>query len=337
MVSSAFKMSEKERCILSCAELLADASASMISNISGYRTHTVRYCLEKARESGLLSRRCFVNLFRLGKSQYELFFSLNQEDAITRERFVNYLLSSDKISWVGELGGDFQYAINFCAQNMLELSAFLDRIPPECGQLIDRKQLLARQGLWYFGNKYLSTKKRPVEALRYTFSDSTAAIDELDHKILLGLIEPNPTSRRQLAHQLGIPLSTMELRIDRLQRNGVIVGYYNHIQPADVARQGHLLLISTHGFSEELTKSFLRFCAEHPTVVVLVRTLGAWDYEIAAEVNSQMELNLLIQGLQQQFGENISDLQILASFNYLKISEYPFMNFATQTVVQRSH
>ncbi|MEV3988350.1 Lrp/AsnC family transcriptional regulator [Streptomyces sp. NPDC049837] len=69
------------------------------------------------------------------------------------------------------------------------------------------------------------------------------AVDELDTRILRLLIEQPRTSVREYARILGIARGTLQARLDRLEREGVITGSGPVISPAAL---GHPVLAFVH-------------------------------------------------------------------------------------------
>lgn len=59
-----------------------------------------------------------------------------------------------------------------------------------------------------------------------------AAVDALDARILTLLLEQPRTSVREYARILGIARGTLQARLDRLERDGVITGTGPHLSPA---------------------------------------------------------------------------------------------------------
>jgi DNA-binding Lrp family transcriptional regulator len=67
--------------------------------------------------------------------------------------------------------------------------------------------------------------------------------DELDARILALLVEQPRTSVCEYAGILGIARGTLQARLDRLERDGVITGYAPSLSPAAL---GHPVLAFVH-------------------------------------------------------------------------------------------
>lgn len=69
------------------------------------------------------------------------------------------------------------------------------------------------------------------------------AVDELDTRILRLLMERPRTSMREYARVLGVARGTLQARLDRLERDGVITGTGPTLSPAAL---GHPVLAFVH-------------------------------------------------------------------------------------------
>jgi DNA-binding Lrp family transcriptional regulator len=137
----------------------------------------------------------------------------------------------------------------------------------------------------------------------------------------------SPLVRRVLAQNLGIPLSTLEHRLKKLEHAGVIVGYYYLIDPTKIGVQSFLFLVGVKGMNAKLREELSAFAAGHPNVVVFINTIGSWDFELAVEVETARQSVQISDALHERFGSAIRFLKVLPSFGYPKVVEYPFEEF----------
>jgi DNA-binding Lrp family transcriptional regulator len=71
----------------------------------------------------------------------------------------------------------------------------------------------------------LSILTRDAADLLYSSTMLTTAIDELDARLIRGLAETPRAGIMELARQLGVARGTVQARLDKLQRRGVITGF----------------------------------------------------------------------------------------------------------------
>ncbi|MEU7279950.1 Lrp/AsnC family transcriptional regulator [Streptomyces sp. NPDC045431] len=115
------------------------------------------------------------------------------------------------------------------------------------------------------------------------------AVDELDTRILRLLIEQPRTSVREYARILGIARGTLQARLDRMERDGVITGTGPVLSPAAL---GHPVLAFVH---IEVTQGYLDEVGEElaavPEIVEAFSITGGGDLltRVVARDNGHLE------------------------------------------------
>jgi DNA-binding Lrp family transcriptional regulator len=180
--------------------------------------------------------------------------------------------------------------------------------------------------LHFFGNKYLCPHTKPQRVLSYAATQERERIDLTDHRMLCALMNVPGDTWRETARKLGMPFSTFEYRIRRLKEKGLIVGSYYQIVPEALGLQSFLLLLCVKGLDGETKQAFLKYCRAHPDIVLLIESVGSWDFELAVDVANTRHTIEIVQGLHERFSAHIVSCKILPSFSYTKVREYPFVN-----------
>lgn len=317
-------LNEKQRRIVSSVQLQAQAPVSAIARETGYREHTVRYCLEDLKSRGILDGFAFINPYPLGYTQYRIYFSRTPETKVSKQKLLEALVSSPRTAWVAEFGGDFQYGVSLYAKRITEVDTFFSDLSAKCGGKFYEKSFALPVSWTSYRCKYLSSHKSAVECLSGGGNAAEASIDELDHRILRAISGPAVASRVKIARELGIPVTTLDYRIKRLEKRGVIVGYAYRVNARACGLQMFALMVYTRNPSPEFTTQISRFAAEHPHVTNFTHCMGSWDYELRIEVPEAREASGISQELHDRFGDNVSNVKILTSFETLKASTYPF-------------
>ncbi|MEV3928997.1 MULTISPECIES: Lrp/AsnC family transcriptional regulator [unclassified Streptomyces] len=115
------------------------------------------------------------------------------------------------------------------------------------------------------------------------------AVDTLDTRILRLLIEQPRTSVREYARLLGVARGTLQARLDRLERDGVITGTGPALSPAAL---GHPVLAFVHlevtqGHLDEVGDAL----AAVPEIIEAFSTTGGGDLltRVVARDNGHLE------------------------------------------------
>ncbi|ARH94372.1 MULTISPECIES: Lrp/AsnC family transcriptional regulator [Streptomyces] len=120
-------------------------------------------------------------------------------------------------------------------------------------------------------------------------------VDALDAKILRLLLEQPRTSVREYARVLGVARGTVQARLDRLERDGVITAYGPLLSPAAL---GHPVLAFVHievtqGHLEEVADAL----AEVPQIIEAFSTTGGGDLLTRVVARDPAHLEDVIQRL----------------------------------------
>ena len=319
------KLSARESAIISSIFLDADKSVAEICRETRYHPTTVRRILHRLYARGILRRAPLLDVYALGFTHYGVFFSITARKKNQHAALIEYLVNSEQISFLVELGGDVQFGISICARTIDEVYGFLAVMSKKFGDIFFEKSVAIRTQLIHFTLKYLSTLERRPSTLRWGIGAKRVEIDDLDHRVLRELSEHAPSTVAELARSLKIPYMTAEHRLRRLREKGVVL---SNIALFDESRFGILsyyLLVYTRGLSLEFKQQFLAFCEQHPHIYFVVENLGSWDYEIGAQLTNLRQVTDITRPIYDQFGDQIVEIKVLPVFAYHKVRNYPFL------------
>lgn len=317
------RLSDKERSVLAAYELRANAPVHVIRKETGLRDHTIRYALNSLLDRKVITPVPLVNMHALGHMVFNIFFSIGAEKKSEKEALLRALQQEKDVTWVGEFGGEFQYGLAVCSPSMRTVVELLDGLSKRFKRLFFEKSISSQLGTTCYYRKYLAPKRFKVEPLSTGFLKESVEIDALDDRILVALVSYPHFSRRQLSQQMKIPLSTLELRIKKLEEKGVICGYMYAPDPTKMGMQAYKLLVYAKGIDRELSREIKRFAEAHPDIVYVIECLGNWDYEIGVEAARTEEVSDIIQEIYERFGNSVNSVKLLSKFRDLKIRWYP--------------
>src|SRR5262245_54825742 len=104
-------------------------------------------------------------------------------------------------------------------------------------------------------------------------------LDEKDRGILRLLLKNPRLSTAEMARTLGVQRDTVRYRIERLEREGLIMKYHVILDPHALGYEIFVtLLIKAYPAPAEQTKSLLAKLAQHENITHVSRLVGAFDY-----------------------------------------------------------
>lgn len=313
------KLSEKEKRLLSAVEFSAKSTPKTLQKETGYTEHTIRYGLIKLEERGLLSSpRPIIDWNVLGFIHYTLLFSLPPKNSTSRDTLLAFLTSSKEVSWVFEVGGDFNYGISLCVPSFQSAAHFLHTLAGQFDAVVIGKSFATQISFYYFGRRYFGPKGKKRAPEIFNLTKDAEELDPVDWKVVGGLTKNAYRSVKDLAGQLSLPMATVDRRIKKLEKRGIIRGYFHWIDASLLGLQRYILFLEVKGLSQHFMEELVRFAESEMHVTYLTECIGQWDFEIGIEIERQAAVTEIGQKLSRSLGKWIKTLHIVPVLSYRK-------------------
>jgi len=129
-------LSDRDWKIISHLNMQNETSIKDVAQRTGFREHTVRRTLSLLYESGIVKQNCYIDPFALGYQRVGIFFSLQAASDATVKKFVEYLMSHEKVCYFAEISGEWQYNISLLIRSHDEVADFFDEIVRKFGPIV---------------------------------------------------------------------------------------------------------------------------------------------------------------------------------------------------------
>jgi DNA-binding Lrp family transcriptional regulator len=138
-------------------------------------------------------------------------------------------------------------------------------------------------------------------------------LDELDLAILKQLQIDCRIPLQEIAEKVGSPTSTVHYRVKRLEREGVIDGYYANVNPEKLGLE-YLAVIQVRavygpGYHERIGKKL----AKIPGVWAVYFTLGETDFFVLTRSENKSEYMKILDVLMATKGIERTSTQVVAT------------------------
>jgi DNA-binding Lrp family transcriptional regulator len=136
-------------------------------------------------------------------------------------------------------------------------------------------------------------------------------MDDTDRQ-LIGLLRADARATvLSLARRLGVSRGTVQNRIARLERDGVILGYTVRLREAlDVPRVNAMMNVAVDSNSEDAVR---RALAGDPAVKVLHSTTGRWDLVVELQADTLPAFDRVLERIRRVEGIARTETCILLS------------------------
>jgi DNA-binding Lrp family transcriptional regulator len=302
-----YLLTQRDLAILAEIELADDISPSAIARRLKLRVHTVQHSLAKLRAGNVFTRGAFIDIHRLGMRWCGIFMSLHG-DSSQMERATHFIASHSSVGWFAELHGSFSVGVAMAVSNPKQADTFLKELIDACDVGLYKKSVAFRLCLLDCSRQYLS--ERSVKRSTHYIEDGAtpASIDAVDVRILEALAGLPEASTRDLGSKLGMPHTTVDLRLRKLREKRILLGHSIHIAPERLGRQLYKVLMYTRAKSEKISLRARAFAIDHPLVSHFVESIGGWDFEFNIEVANLTQLREFESQLRREFEPAIDDI-----------------------------
>ena len=317
-------LSATDKLLLYSIQFHGNEPLGSLSSSLGIKESTLLSKVNRWSKEGLVSQRVFIDTYRLGATELEVFFSPAKDKKGLSARVIQAVMDSPGIRWFYRTAGKYDYHIGVEAMNNLEVARCLDELDARAPGMFDMRDSCLSIGYWWFGRKYLAPEgvkhSRRFEA-HPVFE--TVRIDEIDHAILKVLGRRGSESLRNISSATGLPSSTIGYRMQALTKSGIIAGLPYLISPAHLGMQVYRIQISTNTLSAEMHKSILRWCQQQRPIVSMMRLVGVWDYIMRCEVETPEQIGDLTDSLQEAFGHVLKNWAVIGVIKEYSFCFYP--------------
>ena len=315
----------KEQKVLAALEFDAEKSVETIKKESGLSEHTIRYYQHEFLRNGIIKRQPIIDLCRAGYIYIGLFFNPASRSREVQTIIKRSILPRVEIVWLAEFVGEFRYGMAIAGRDMRSIDNTITDLVTKFPFLFRSKSVVHQLSSSFFARKYLpKTNKKSASTIQIAPALEAPDLDLNDKRILAGLVADGAISRRQLAQTLGMPLTTIDYRVERLKKSGILRGFNYAINPKAVERQKYMLLVFGSGMNAKFTQAISNFAEKHPDVVSLYRCLGWWDFELDLETPDHTSALEIADELQSLCKEWVSSIRILSGVRTLKYTLVPF-------------
>ncbi len=316
-------LSTRDQHVIAAAYHRALSPVSEIARHGKLRTHTVRRTLQRCIEERVITPKAFVDVYRLGYTQFELCYATAAPSQRATQSFLAGLQRSPRVAWIGEYSGEYQYILTVCCRSPRELVRFIEETTASPHVSVTKRLVAVRVSYTEFPLTCLSERVKGDRPLMFGV-EGVERIDEKDHEILKHISEDASLTTRELARTIGLSQSATIQRVRSLERRGIVPGYSYVVDFSRLGLQAFSIIISAKTHTAQLTKKILEFARTHSEVIYVVEAVGAFDYKLGVLLERPSNIVMLAQEVSEQFAAEISWLTTLTAFDYRKVSRYPF-------------
>ena len=317
-------LSKMERDILPLIEYQPGLTSDQLAKLIKAKSTTITTAIRRLKDKKAIVLKSYINPFTLGYTPVALYATLVTEALPNKNKITERLKKDNRVSHFSEMLGDYNHFSVFLVKNISEVPFVMKELYGGNGEIFSEKLISPRISSERFSRSFLTEKQNLRSKIAIMPSSPIYEIDELDHTLLSESSGKGFESIRDLAHQIGSPYATIERRIKKLTEANVICGFYYAIDKALIDSTHFRILLHNKSLDTSTNEKLLKFCYTHKNINFIIRSLGAWDYEIGIEVLDLKDVRKVIQDIYKLCGSEIGTVRVLTEIEDFKSVTYPF-------------
>lgn len=317
----------KDRKICFALEQDARQTNVALSKHVGLAPDVIQYRIDRLVNRGILKFFLgYINFAKLGYVAYGLNICTQRMTRAQEKTFIEFFVDHPYCVYLTRTGGTYDYVADILARDPISLMDLVTEITNTFGDFLYRQDIVTRIHATHFAKQYLLDAAKPPKPSTYFGGkiDERVKIDQTDDTILRILAKNARVKLVDIADQIDLSDTAVSQRMKRMEKAGLITGYFAWIEPQSFGYQSINLLLKHQTFRAEDEERLFEFCRVHRHITWLLKTLGLWDFEINVDVKGQEELQEVVYELKDKFPGLIQRIEFAPIFRTLKYSQYPF-------------
>lgn len=324
-MSNIVKTDLKDKKILRELDVNARIPLGKLAKKVGLSKQVTNYRINKLVEKGVIIG--FVTIFdsvTVGKRWFRVLFQLKEIQKEEKKKFVEYFKRHPNVFWLGEVGGKWDFVINFVTDDQYTFNKLLETELLKWSIYVQRYEILVYinaidQEKGYILKEYETEKHEFFHEMKF---NPEIKLDELDKKIIRIISKDASLSFNHIGKQLKVSYKTVQNRIKEMEKNKIILGYRAMIQASKLGYEGNMIFLKIE-HDPELEKKLYSFL-KHSNVTFAVKHLGLWRIGIEVESSSRAEFHEFLLELRTRFKNLISDYETFPIFYDLVYNYFPY-------------
>lgn len=324
MKENIIKFDKKDREILFELDMNARIPLTQLAKKVKLSPQTTKYRIEQLEKKEIIKGYVtFFDVAKLGYLYYRLYIRYENVSLEDEKKIIEYFKTHQNVVWFVSTSGKWDIEVLFAARNFIHFNKILKEIYKKFPNKLHNNITSVSIANYHQKKGYLVNKSTNVQ-LSYGGEPTTTKIDKIDKKIIKIINQSARLTSVKIGTMLNLSYKTIQSRIKKLEKKGIIQGYRTWIDFHKIGYSYHKSLIKLRKFQKQEEKKILEFCKQTPNIVYLITCVWPWDIEI--EVESQEEeifLNIL-RSFRKEMKDLILDYENLTITAEHKLNYYPF-------------
>jgi len=319
----------KDRKILNHLDLDSRQSFRSIGRKVGLSKDVVAARVKKLQERGIIKNFITgINQYKLGYTPIKFYFTYQNITPKIKQEIIDYLVKNPYTQEVHSLEGQCDLCIVCTVKNVASFYNTWINIINEYRDFFSNQIFCVENSSSICNLTFLLDEKsdKKEERLIWTISsnDKKVDIDNLDKKILEFLVLNSRITTLEIAQKLSSTVTTINSRIQKLVKNGVIVGYSVDIDWLKINYYFYKVDIVLK--DSKKTLQIMNYIKNNPNFLLRHASIGYVDLELVFLLNNASQLYQIMEDLSLKFPDSIRNYKYFCTVKTHKLFGADFWN-----------
>jgi len=314
----------KDRKILYHLDIDSRQSFSQLGKKVGLHKDVVAYRVKKLQEKGIIKNFYLdINGYKFGYSKIKFYYNFQFITPEIKQEIIDYLIKSPYTDVVHSAEGQYDLVVICEVENIPNFYNIWNGVINKYRNYFSNQIFCIHNKLIEYKRNFLLDEKTINKDDRIIFvensGDKKADIDDFDKKIL-ELLAPNSRIKTiNIAKKLNSTVNTINSRIKKLVKTGVIQRFTINIDWPKIGYQWYKADI----FLKDLEKmqKIVDYIEYNPNLIHRIASLGYFDLELTFALNNANQLHHIIEDLSLKFPDTIKNYKYFSITKTHKYSE----------------
>jgi Lrp/AsnC family transcriptional regulator, leucine-responsive regulatory protein len=316
-------LDKKDRRILLALDMDARAPAAVIAKRVKLSKQVVTYRIRRLEKRGTIkSYHPVIDHVRLGLKFYRFAIKLEDVSPEVKKEILSYLF--ERSAWIVSVLGPWDIFFSVYVENDYELMAFWQAFYEKFGRHIKERWVALITRFWNFERSILLPElANRNKVFFHGKHPEPMTIDELDKRVLKELTKNARQTSLELSRKLKATERVVRYRIQKLEKDGVILGYRTALDTTKLGLRYYKLFIQMKNASAASFATIRTYIQQSPFVVYSTEAIGGFDFELEAHFPDSAALYTFMNELRERFPTLIKELSHMEYMEEHKVTFYP--------------
>lgn len=264
-----------------------------------------------------------TNATLLGFLHLKVYLRLHNITSAKEKELIAELNRKDSVFWLSSLRGKYDLVVSIYVRSIVDFSMRYEELFGRWKDyVLERNVVLLETASSYTRTHLVSGKE--AEEFFYMKEGRPIRPDKLDVSLLSFLNKNGRASVVEIASSLGISPETVNSRIARLRKSGVITGFGVKLDHSGLGNEYSIISLKLQNMNEAKYLKLKTLASMNRNATIFMRTIGDHDVELETETGSKEQLDSLIRSLKDAFVMEIKSYEILEVTREHRLTYFPF-------------